>query len=146
MCLFTEGRANQAYFNHLDVKDGLSQINIISIYQDETGALWFGSLEGINRYNGHSFTVFHPSQNNEGLAQNEIMAICGDKKGNMYIQASHDLVHFDIKKQTFHRLASNKVFNVDYQKDTLWVVTAKNFYTARKMIRYFILSQPSRKT
>ena len=125
LCLFTEGRANQAYFNHLDVKDGLSQINIISIYQDETGALWFGSLEGINRYNGHSFTVFHPSQNNEGLAQNEIMAICGDKKGNMYIQASHDLVHFDIKKQTFHRLASNKVFNVDYQKDTLWVVTAK---------------------
>ena len=28
LCLFTEGRANQAYFNHLDVKDGLSQINI----------------------------------------------------------------------------------------------------------------------
>lgn len=123
--LLAEGWASQTYFKQLSVKDGLSQINIISIYQDETGALWFGSLEGINRYNGHSFTVFHPSQDEEGLAQNEIMAICGDKKGNMYIQALHDLVHYDIKKQTFRRLLSNKVFNLEFQQDTLWIVTAK---------------------
>ena len=87
LLLLLSTHANTAYFKHLSVQDGLSQVNIISIYQDETGALWFGSFEGINRYNGQSVTVFHPSQDNIGLTENEIMAICGNKKGNVYIQA-----------------------------------------------------------
>lgn len=81
LLLLIQTYANTAYFKHLSVQDGLSQVNIISIYQDETGALWFGSFEGINRYNGQSVTVFHPSQDNIGLTENEIMAICGNKKG-----------------------------------------------------------------
>ena len=89
LLLLLSTHANTAYFKHLSVQDGLSQVNIISIYQDETGALWFGSFEGINRYNGQSVTVFHPSQDNIGLTENEIMAICGNKKGNVYIQALH---------------------------------------------------------
>ena len=84
LLLLIQTYANTAYFKHLSVQDGLSQVNIISIYQDETGALWFGSFEGINRYNGQSVTVFHPSQDNIGLTENEIMAICGNKKGNVY--------------------------------------------------------------
>ena len=59
LLLLIQTYANTAYFKHLSVQDGLSQVNIISIYQDETGALWFGSFEGINRYNGQSVTVFH---------------------------------------------------------------------------------------
>ena len=43
-CLLIESKANKNYFNNLSVRDGLSQVNIYSIYQDETGALWFGSL------------------------------------------------------------------------------------------------------
>lgn len=125
LLLLISARANTAYFKHLNVQDGLSQINILSIYQDETGALWFGSFEGINRYNGKTFTVFHPSQDNSGLTQNEIMAICGDQKGSVYIQALHDLIRYDIKKQQFHKILSNKVFNIHYQRDTLWIVTDK---------------------
>ena len=86
LLLLIQTYANTAYFKHLSVQDGLSQVNIISIYQDETGALWFGSFEGINRYNGQSVTVFNPSQDNIGLTENEIMAICGNKIGNVYIQ------------------------------------------------------------
>lgn len=125
LLLLLSARANTAYFKHLNVQDGLSQINILSIYQDETGALWFGSYEGINRYNGKTFTVFHPSQDNSGLTQNEIMTICGDRKGSVYIQALHDLIRYDIKKQKFHKLLSDKVFNIHYQSDTLWIVTDK---------------------
>ena len=96
LLLLLSTHANTAYFKHLSVQDGLSQVNIISIYQDETGALWFGSFEGINRYNGQSVTVFHPSQDNIGLTENEIMAICGNKKGNVYIQELHDYIPFFI--------------------------------------------------
>lgn len=79
-------KADTSYFTHLGVQDGLSQINILSIYQDEMGALWFGTFEGLNRYNGQTFSVFHPSQDKSGLTQNEIMPIHGDRKGNIYIQ------------------------------------------------------------
>ena len=114
---------HSAYFKHLSVQDGLSQINVLSIYQDETGALWFGSYEGLNRYNGQSFTVIHPSEKNTGLTQNEIMAICGDHKGSIYIQASHDLLRYDTRKQKFKTLLSDEVYNIHHFNDTLWIVT-----------------------
>lgn len=137
-------KADTAYFTHLGVQDGLSQINILSIYQDEMGALWFGTFEGLNRYNGQTFSVFHPSQDKSGLTQNEIMAIHGDRKGNIYIQALHDLVRYDLKTQQFHTLLSDKVFNIDYQNDTLWVVTANELLyatTSDLTIRPFTIFQ-----
>ena len=38
---------NHIHFKHINVKDGLSQITVLSIYQDEVGTLWFGSSEGL---------------------------------------------------------------------------------------------------
>ena len=69
---------NHIHFKHINVKDGLSQITVLSIYQDEVGTLWFGSSEGLNRYNGDKIDIYRPSQNDNGLTHNEISAICGD--------------------------------------------------------------------
>ena len=54
---------NHIHFKHINVKDGLSQITVLSIYQDEVGTLWFGSSEGLNRYNGDKIDIYRPSQN-----------------------------------------------------------------------------------
>lgn len=48
---------NHIHFKHINVKDGLSQITVLSIYQDEVGTLWFGSSEGLNRYNGDKIDI-----------------------------------------------------------------------------------------
>ena len=64
--------AKNHYFKHLGVSDGLSQVCIFSIYQDELGAVWLGTSEGLNRYNGKDVKIFRPSQGNEGLTNNEI--------------------------------------------------------------------------
>ena len=135
---------HSAYFKHLSVQDGLSQINVLSIYQDETGALWFGSYEGINRYNGQTFTVIHPSERNSGLTQNEIMAICGNHKGSIYIQAAHDLLLYDIQKQNFKTLLSDEVYNIHHYKDTLWIVTdnALKYKTEQDTIIRTLISFP----
>ena len=77
---------------HINVKDGLSQITVLSIYQDEVGTLWFGSSEGLNRYNGDKIDIYRPSQNDNGLTHNEISAICGDKSGSIYIRSIYDLI------------------------------------------------------
>ena len=51
--------ANQPYhFSHLSVKDGLSQLNVTCIYQDKLGYIWFGTRNGLNKFNGNSFEVY----------------------------------------------------------------------------------------
>lgn len=118
-CVFPKNLA----FRHIDTRDGLSQINILSIYQDETGAMWFGSSEGLNRYDGRDITIFRPSPTNEGLTQNEINTICGNKKGIMYIRSGIDLVKYDLHKDQFTCLLRNNVNDIHYDNDTLWIAT-----------------------
>ena len=49
------------YFKHLGKTDGLPQISVVSICQDELGRMWFGTLEGLSCYNGNSMAVYKPS-------------------------------------------------------------------------------------
>ena len=46
---------NPFFFSHLDVEDGLSQVSILSIFQDSEGYIWFGTRNGANRYDGYEF-------------------------------------------------------------------------------------------
>lgn len=116
------------YFRHLGVSDGLSQVNIPSIYQDELGAIWLGTSEGLNRYNGKEIRVFRPSHGDEGLTNNEINQLCGDKKGRMYILSGHDLIKLDIYKEQFTCLRKDDVRGMFCEGDTLWVTCKDGIY------------------
>lgn len=120
--------AKDHYFKHLGVSDGLSQVCIFSIYQDELGAIWLGTSEGLNRYNGKDVKIFRPSQRNEGLTDNEINEICGDKKGRVYIRSGNDLIKLDIYKEQFTCLRQNDVKSLFCKGDTLWVSCKSGIY------------------
>ena len=116
--------ATNHYFKHLGVSDGLSQVCIPSIYQDELGAVWLGTTEGLNRYNGKDVKVFQPSESNHGLTNNEINELCGDKNGRMYIRSGNDLIKLDIYTEQFTCLRQKGVYGLFCKKDTLWVSCA----------------------
>ena len=73
-------------FTHLSIEAGLSQTNVTCILQDSHGFMWFGTRDGLNRYDGYKFTVF---KNTEGdsktISNNFITSLIEDKKGDLWI-------------------------------------------------------------
>lgn len=72
------------------INDGLSNNSINCIISDKDGALWIGTDNGLNRYNGYIFTVFKKSDEpGKGLGGNQIVALCSDLDGNIWISCGN---------------------------------------------------------
>ncbi len=50
----------QLHFSRLGTADGLSQSDVLSILQDSRGFMWFGTEDGLNRYDGYEIKVYRP--------------------------------------------------------------------------------------
>ena len=78
--------AQEYKFKHIGKEKGLSQIRINSIIQDQDGFIWFGTDDGLNKYNGQQITVFkNDSRSEKSISDNWIHALFEDKKGNLWI-------------------------------------------------------------
>lgn len=102
--LGTQAQRSRVSFDHIGTKEGLSESNILCIVQDSRGFMWFGTWDGLNRYDGYKITVFKniPSDA-QSISNNFINKIVEDKKGNLWIATSGGLNYFDRKKETFTR-------------------------------------------
>ena len=57
-------RAHEQYLiKHYSIKDGLSQNTVMAIMQDRQGFMWFGTWDGLNRFDGYTFTVYKATNN-----------------------------------------------------------------------------------
>ena len=73
-------------FERLSLESGLSQSNILAIHQDSAGLMWFGTENGLNRYNGYEFEHFKRDRGNpDGLASDFIFDIAEDPSGNLWL-------------------------------------------------------------
>lgn len=50
--------ASEFMFKHLEVKDGLSNNQVLDIFKDSEGFMWFATASGLNRYDGCQMTLF----------------------------------------------------------------------------------------
>lgn len=113
------GKAQSITFNHLTDKDGLSHYSVTSIYQDERGLMWFGTLNGVSLYNGKSFKIYRHEKNNpNSIVNNRIEQIIGDQRGTIYFKTQGGISAYDIKKEEFktifHKSASGMFFYDDF--------------------------------
>ena len=69
-------------FRHLSIPEGLSQLSVLSIYQDRLGRMWFGTEEGVNIFDGNTVTAIKKfrGMNPHNI---EVRRICGDDNGNV---------------------------------------------------------------
>lgn len=73
-------------FEHINKEDGLSQNTITTIMQDKDGFLWFGTRDGLNRYDGYQIVVFrHNPKDTNSINDNNIGAIAQVNNGDIWV-------------------------------------------------------------
>jgi ligand-binding sensor domain-containing protein len=124
-------------FDHLGIDQGLSNLTATSIFQDSKGFMWFGTLNGLNRYDGYQIkTYFNDPKDSTSLSDNRITIVFEDNRRNLWIGTNVgglNLYRRDVDK--FHRftkesavkkfrISSNKIETIfQDSKGNLWVGT-----------------------
>ncbi len=92
-------------FEHITVRDGLSQNSVYCILQDHKGFLWFGTEDGLNKYDGYEFLEYRPhSKKSEGLSSNFVLSIVEDRDHMIWIGTMDGgLSRFDRRMEKFTR-------------------------------------------
>lgn len=85
----TENIDSKITFSRITISDGLSQATIQSIFQDSDGYMWFGTEDGLNRYDGINFKFYRYSEEEGiGLSSNWIRNINQDSSGNIWVSTT----------------------------------------------------------
>ena len=73
-------------FERISLEQGLSQSTVFSMLQDSQGFMWFGTEDGLNKYDGYTFTIYkHDPDNPNSLSSNAVSAIYEDQEGMLWI-------------------------------------------------------------
>jgi GAF domain-containing protein/ligand-binding sensor domain-containing protein len=88
------GSARRIEFRQLTIEDGLSQSTINCIVQDSRGFMWFGTQDGLNRYDGYDFRVYeHDRDDPHSLSANWIQHCYRDQQDRLWFVTEDAVLH-----------------------------------------------------
>ncbi len=83
-------------FNHLQVENGLSNNSVLCSLQDDNGFLWFGTKDGLNRFDGYAYKIFrHNTEVPNSIGSNVIYSILQDKDHILWLGTEEGLYRYD---------------------------------------------------
>ena len=116
-------------FESLNVESGLSQVTVTCSYQDELGMMWFGTKDGLNRFDGNEVKVFKPILGDTtSLTKANIRAITGDGEGNLYLQTQGAVIKFDMRKEVFKDLLKIGNGALGKGRNGIWIGVRNSLY------------------
>ncbi len=128
-------------FHNLSVDDGLIQSQAKCLAQDRTGNLWIGTLGGLSRYDGKTFTNYTVRN---GLLNNIVNAIAVDAQNNIWISGpsgvsqfnGRSFSHYTVQQQTVRTVFTAQQLTVVH--DTVWWRNkGEVYYISGGKIKYF---------
>ena len=141
-------------FESIPVEQGFAQRSVVCIFQDSRGFMWFGTKNGLSRYDGYNFIVFrHDPENPQSLSHNHITSIYEDGTGALWIGTNGGgLNKFDREQEYFinyqadpddpQSLSDNRVFAVfGDQSGSLWIGTLRGLNKLDPEQNEFLLHQ-----
>ena len=124
-------------FEHKGIEDGLSHSNVICILQDSRGFMWLGTRNGLNKYDGYTFTIYKNNiEDANSLSNDRIADLLEDEDGNIWIATidggldmfdwKHEkFIHYRHNPDDLYSLPLNNLHSItaDYEGN-LWIGTA----------------------
>jgi len=104
----------------ITTSDGLANNTIRNIFQDSKGFIWISTVNGLSRYDGHSFVNFQPEKGN-GISINyhHVQGIEEDRNGFLWIgSAYHKFSCYDLKRDCFVDYTGSGEYNKEYKNRT----------------------------
>ena len=137
--------AQPYYFRHYQVENGLSNNAVICSVQDKQGFLWFGTKDGLNRFDGYSFKVFRADPDRAGsIGGNFINSLYEDRNGILWVGTEKGLYKYDATSESFSLLKTNAITPVtDIKMDgqeNLWFIsdfTLIKYNEKKKRLTYY---------
>ncbi|GAB3643668.1 ligand-binding sensor domain-containing protein [Spirosoma arcticum] len=121
-------------FTHLTTNEGLSQSTVLSILKDSKGFMWFGTNEGLNKYDGYEFSIYkHYPNDQTSLRNNIINDILEDNQGTIWVATSAGLDLFNRSTNSFSHYSLTPFQLIIYDifqdsKQRIWLGTASGLY------------------
>lgn len=124
-CVAVSGRAYS--FCRLDMKDGLSQNTVNVILQDRKGFMWFGTRDGLNRYDGKSFKIFSNDASAGNCLKNAfITALYEDRDENLWIGTDAGICIYYPELDRFDEFAARTADGIGIDRTVIKIGEGRN--------------------
>jgi ligand-binding sensor domain-containing protein len=91
--------AQSYFFRHYQVENGLSNSIVFSSIQDNNGFLWFGTKDGLNRFDGYHFKHYNINTKGSSMEPDIIICLAVDKQNTLWVGCQKGLYFFDKEKE-----------------------------------------------
>ncbi|WP_157580511.1 hybrid sensor histidine kinase/response regulator [Segetibacter koreensis] len=135
---------NTLRFKHLNVTNGLSNNNVQAIIQDHEGFIWFGTSNGLNKYDGYNCKVYkHNSESSSGVISSEISRLYEDNQKNLWVGTLSGLCRYEKERDNFIRypeIGAHPITAIKEDKQrNLYVSCGTNVYQYNNFTKRFSL-------
>ncbi|MCK5468993.1 MAG: hypothetical protein KAI99_10790, partial [Cyclobacteriaceae bacterium] len=90
-------------FKHLSTVDGLSNFTVLSIAQDHQGFMWFGTMDGLNRFDGEHIKIYREEPDDpNSLGNNFIWSLLCSSDSGLWVGTYRGLYYYDFYHDNFH--------------------------------------------
>ena len=148
ICCFFYSKAQKLNYriDHYGTEMGLSQGSVFAMLRDSRGTMWFGTQDGLNKWDGENFTTFRPLKKQKNSINGiEIKKIIEDDKGDLWIGTENSLNHYRYLSNDFetyftknskNKIVKNEIFPIKATKGTVWY-----WSDAEGLVKLFLKSQ-----
>jgi signal transduction histidine kinase/ligand-binding sensor domain-containing protein len=142
--------AQPYYFRHYQVENGLSNNTAFCSVQDGNGFMWFGTKDGLNRFDGYTFKTYrHDTEKAGSLGNDLISALHHDQQQNLWVGTNNGVYQYDPSKESFAMIKATQGMRItdlaSDQQGNLWILSAFKIYLYQKhskKIRAFAHNAP----
>ena len=114
-------------FDRITINDGLSLSSVYCIFQDSKGFMWFGTEDGLNKYDGHNFSVYRPDPfNANSLSYRWTEHIFEDSYGIIWLGSKGGLSAFDPEREIFQQFRHLDGEEMSLSSDTITAIIEDN--------------------